>query len=362
MKKINLFAFAFVLQIANCILPTSSFAQDIHFSQYVYSPLTLNPALTAAYKEIQGTLNYKQQWRSVKAYRTEEATFEMKLNQRTWAKLDKYTDAFKKKLMKGLAFGVNIFNDMAGDGSMHILTGNLSVAYHASLSEQNTLSAAIMAGLVQRSMDGGSLRWNSQYTTGVYDPSAPTGEGFGNSSYLYGDYSAGLLFSHGKESAYMTSNDQKFFNMGASVYHITQPNQSFLAGGDRLYMRYTFHTNVLIGIKNTNFSIAPSALFMRQGPTMEITFGGMIKYKLKEESKYTGIVKNSVFSAGCFYRNNDAVIPYIVLEMDKYSMGISYDTNISGLKTATTGRGGIEISLRINNSSPFLYQNAKSRL
>jgi type IX secretion system PorP/SprF family membrane protein len=324
--------------------------------------LTLNPALTSAYKEIQGTLNYKQQWRSVKAYRTEEATFEMKLNQKTWAKLDKYTEAFKKKLMKGLALGVNFFTDKAGDGGMRILQGNLSVAYHAALSAQNTLSAAIMGGLVQRSMNEGGLRWNSQYLTGVYDPTAGSGEGFGNASYIYGDYAAGILFSHGKESAYMTSNDQKFFNMGASVYHLTQPNQSFMGGGDRLYMRYNFHTNVLLGIKNTNFSLAPSALFMRQGPTMEITFGAMIKYKLKEESKYTGIVKNSVFSAGCFYRNNDAVIPYVLIEMDKYSLGISYDTNISGLKTATTGRGGIEISLRINNSSPFLYQNSKSRM
>lgn len=358
MKKLLLF---FVLSTANCLLPTA-FCQDIHFSQYTYSPLTLNPALTSAYKEIQGTLNYKQQWRSVKAYRTEEVTFEMKLNQKTWKKLDKYTEAFKKKLMKGLALGVNFFTDKAGDGSMRILQGNLAVAYHAALSEQNSLSLGLMGGIAQRSMSPGSLRWNSQYASGVYDPSAGSGENFGPLAYIYGDYTAGILFSHGKESAYMSSNDQKFFNMGASVSHLTQPNQSFMGSGDRLYMKYTFHTNVLIGIKNTNFSVAPSALFMRQGPTMEITFGGMIKYKLKEESKYTGIVKNSVFSAGCFYRNNDAIIPYVLLEMDRYSLGISYDTNISGLKTATTGRGGIEISFRVNNSNPFLYQNSKSRM
>ena len=338
------------------------FGQDIHFSQYTYSPLTLNPALTAAYKEMQGTLNYKQQWRSVKAYRTEEVTFEMKLNQRTWKKLDKYTDTFKKKLIKGLAFGLNFFTDKAGDGSMRILQGNLALCYHTALSEQNTLSMGLMGGIVQRSMTPGSLRWNSQYASGVYDPGVNPGENFGNLAYIYGDYSAGILFSHGTESSYMTANDQKFFNIGGSVSHLTQPNQSYMGGGDRLYMKYTAHTNVLIGIKNSLFSLAPSALYMLQGPTQEITFGMMVKYKLKEESKYTGIIKNSVFSAGCFYRNKDAIIPYVLLEMDKYTLGISYDTNISGLTAATTGRGGIEICLRIGNSNPFLYQNSKSRM
>ena len=99
-----------------------------------------------------------------------------------------------------------------------------------------------------------------------------------------------------------------------------------------------------------------------QGSQKEITFGTMIKYKLKEESKYTGVIKSTVLSLGCFYRNRDAVIPYFLMEMDKYTIGISYDTNISSLTAATTGRGGFEISLRFGTPSPFLYQNAKSRI
>ena len=38
-------------------------AQDIHFSQFYMSPLTLNPATAGAYKDINVTTNYRDQWR-----------------------------------------------------------------------------------------------------------------------------------------------------------------------------------------------------------------------------------------------------------------------------------------------------------
>src|ERR1051326_6997563 len=145
------------------------------------------------------------------------------------------------------------------------------------------------------------------------------------------------------------------------VLHLNNTNESFIGTTpDILYKRWNMHSSALIGIKNSHFSVAPSLLYMIQGPTKELTLGALIKYKLKEESQYTGIVKSTVISLGCYYRNKDAVIPYFLLEVDKYTLGISYDTNISGLTAATTGRGGIEICLRFGNPSPFLYQNAKS--
>ncbi len=100
---------------------------------------------------------------------------------------------------------------------------------------------------------------------------------------------------------------------------------------------------------------------MSQGPQMELTPGMCVKYQFKETSTYTGYVKGSAMTLGCYYRNRDAVIPYFMIEMDKYSFGISYDTNISGLTNVTEGRGGIEISLRFNSPSSFLYQT-KSRI
>lgn len=363
MIKIRKIIFGCGIFIAvNLQLSTFLFAQDIHFSQYNFSPLTLNPAMTSVYKDVQATLNYKQQWHAVDAYTTYEATFEMKLNQKSWVKLDKMTETYKKKLIKGLAFGLNMFSDKAGDGKMRTTTGNFAIAYHALLSPNNTLSAGLMGGLVQRSIDPSGLRWNSQYPGGMYDPTAGSGENISPQSFIYGNYSAGILWSYGSASSYLTANDQKFVNAGISVSNLNHPQISFVGTSDQLYRKYTFHSNTLLGIKNSHYSIAPSFLYTQQGSQKEITFGMMVKYKIKEESVYTGVIKATVFSLGCFYRNKDAMIPYLLVEMDKYSMGISYDTNISGLTAATSGRGGFEICLRFGNPSPFLYQNSKSRI
>ncbi len=47
---------------------------------------------------------------------------------------------------------------------------------------------------------------------------------------------------------------------------------------------------------------------------------------------------------------NDALVPYFGLEYSTFRLGISYDVNISALKTASNGRGGMEVSLiYINN-------------
>lgn len=354
--------FAAGLLALSCQLPTFSFAQDIHFSQYNFSPLTLNPALTSAYKDIQATLNYKTQWHSVDAYTTYQATYEMKLNQKAWTKLSKMTETYKKKLIRGLAFGLNVFQDKAGDGNMKTTQADLSLAYHSLLNENNTLSAGLIGGIVQRSIEEGGLRWNSQYPGGVYDPSVGSGENLSRQSFIFGDYGAGILWSYGQASSYLTANDQKFVNAGISVSHLNRSQLSYLGNADALYRKYTAHTSMLFGIKNSHYSLAPSLLYMQQGSQKEITFGMMIKYKLKEESVYTGIVKATMLSLGCFYRNKDAVIPYLLVELDKYSIGLSYDTNISGLTAATSGRGGFEISLRFGNPSPFLYQNSKSRI
>ena len=356
MKKQIIYTAVFFLGL------TGATAQDIHFSQYNFSPLTLNPAMTSVYKDLQATLNYKDQWHTVNAYRTSEVTFEMKLNQKNWIKVDKFTEIYKRKLVKGLAFGINVFSDKAGDGKLKTTNANFSIAYHSLLNEHNTLSAGIMGGIVQRSIDPTDLRWNTQYSGGVYDPNINSGENFSNQNFIFGDYSLGLLWSYGEAAHYLTENDQKYFNLGFSLAHLNQPKYSFIGSSEKLYRKYTVHSNMLFGIKNSHYSFAPSFLFMQQGSQREITFGAMIKYKLKEESKYTGIIKGTVISAGCFYRNRDAVIPYFLLEMDKYTIGISYDTNISSLTAATTGRGGFEICLRFGTPSPFLYQNSKARI
>ncbi len=345
-----------LLTSAICITVICSYCQDIHFSQYNYSALTLNPALTAAYKDLQATLQYKDQWHNLNGYRTMAATFEMKADQRRWIEHATMSRTYKKKMMKGMAFGLQLFSDKAGDGALKQTQLNMSMAYHAHISEGNTFSAALIGGVVQHSITSmENLRWNSQYYGGLYDPSMPS-EDFSNRSFTNPDFGMGILWSHGEPNRYLTANDQKHFNLGVSIAHLNRPKYSFISETERLNMKMTMHGNTMYGIANSPLSTGFSFFYTKQGKTDELTLGGQMKYKFKEESQYTGFVKGASLSLGCYYRNKDAVIPYLLIEMDAYAIGLSYDSNISGLKTATTGRGGFEVTLRLMNLSPFLYQ------
>jgi hypothetical protein len=48
---------------------------------------------------------------------------------------------------------------------------------------------------------------------------------------------------------------------------------------------------------------------------------------------------------GAWYRLSDAVIPYVGLEYNEFHFGVSYDVNVSPLKTASNSRGGVELSV-----------------
>ena len=83
----------------------------------------------------------------------------------------------------------------------------------------------------------------------------------------------------------------------------------------------------------------------------------MLKYTLREDSKYTGYVNGASVDVGLYYRWDDALVITGLIEMANYSIGLSYDATLSGLISPTTARGGFEISLRYVNPSNFLYQN-----
>ncbi len=52
-----------------------------------------------------------------------------------------------------------------------------------------------------------------------------------------------------------------------------------------------------------------------------------------------------IISAGMFIRWNDAFIPVIKMDVKSLAFALSYDVNVSQLKTASQGRGGFELSL-----------------
>lgn len=338
-----------VFTCLSVLSPLAMMGQDIHFSQYNLTPLVINPAQTGAYKAHEVIINYKSQWTSISpnAYKTMMLTYDGRFKQKQWK-------------TKWLAAGVNLFNDKAGDGNMKTMQGNMYFGYHTQLSGKSTLGGALTAGFAQRSIDYTKLTWDEQYVNGAFDPNAQSNEPVGDTKYGFPDVGLGILYQYTKGQMYSTANDMLIIHSGLAVTHLNQPKYSFYGTDEKLYVKTLGHVDALIGIKNTNFSLLPGFIYMQQGPAAEILPGCYFRYMLREESKFTGYVKGASLMFGTYWRVKDAFIPSVQFELAEYTIGLSYDMNLSGLKTATSGKGGFEISLRWGSPNPFLYKSAAS--
>jgi type IX secretion system PorP/SprF family membrane protein len=324
------------------LLTLSSFSQDTHFSQFYMSPLTLNPAMAGAQYDMQGYLNYRNQWSSVTTpYRTMAASYDMRFH--------------KKKNQKGFwAGGMNLFSDKAGDTQLHTFQINLNGAYHVRLNDFNTLGAGVQLGFAQRSI-GTAFSTGSQFNGTSFDSNLPTQETVGNAAVSYLDAGIGAVWAYNNNSGAIkvTDNHDYKFTFGAALFHPNEPSISFYHDGEKLSMKFVLHGSALLSIPNTNVAFVPSFFYAVQGPSAELYAGSLIRYKLKQDSKYTGRNKGTALSLGAFYRSGDAIAATVLLEYSNYAIGWSYDINSSSLQSASHYRGGSEITIRFVNPNPF---------
>lgn len=211
-----------------------------------------------------------------------------------------------------------------------------------------------MGGFAQRSIKLDGLQWGNQYDGTAYNAALPTGETSTANSFTFVDLGAGVQYSFGNSEMYISANNARKVNIGVAVFHPHQPTYSFYGASDqKLSMKLVLHGDAALGVKNTNLVLKPSYIVFIQGATKEITPGLTFQYILQEGSKYTGNKKPAAFSLGAYYRMKDAFIGVAKFEYSNYSIGLSYDVNLSKLKTVSKAKGGFEISLRYISPGAF---------
>ena len=320
-------------------------AQDIHFSQFYNDPISINSALTGMFNGDQrAVLNYRNQWSSVAVPFTRYAfAFDTRV-------LNKSRSNFS------MGLGITMFRDKAGDTEFGTTNGGLSLSGIMKLDDHQRLSIGVQGNFEQRAINNSKLIWDSQFDGSTYNAALSSGETKDyNTPFSYGDLNAGLCWMYSSSQKTITSNDHFMGQAGVSFNHITQPKLELGNMTDQLYSRITAHSSLSIGLKNTPYAVIPSAVFQWQGPNRDLSFGSLLRYKLKEESKYTGIFKESAVSLGVHVRAGDAIIPSFNYEIANWKLGFSYDSNISDLNDASNGVGGFEISLIFVNPNPFTY-------
>jgi type IX secretion system PorP/SprF family membrane protein len=237
-----------------------------------------------------------------------------------------------------LTTGLQVLFDKAGSAgltSTHLLP---ALNYHKSLSSNKVsyLSLGFMGGMVRKSIDLSKISTNSQYGGGGYDPAAPSGEALSFPGFTTWDASVGMSFntSFGPDQA-----NSMFF--GVAHHHLNRPKNSFYRNPDiELSPKYVISSGVKLMVDDyTYFTL--HADHSIQGSFRETIGGALYSY---EVGSYAGD-PDYTLHAGAFLRWKDAFVPVIKIDMQSLSLAVSYDVNVSQLKTASTGRGGFELSL-----------------
>jgi len=313
-------------------------AQDIHFSQFYFSPITMNPAHTGFFNgKHRIASNYKTQWKRASGgapFVTYSGSYDVHI-------IDKLMQAAD---MTG--FGVMVFSDKAGTGDLQTSGATASLAYHRDMlgNGKQILSFGLQTGFTQMSFDRTKLRFGDEILSDI-----PTGSGqevFESTSLSYLDVNAGLLYN------YLHSESLKLF-FGVSTFHLSQPNVNFLASQESnvLSTRTALQLGGSYSITR-QWDILPSGLFMVQNASTQTNFGLAVRYNTSNDA---------ALRFGGWYRtwsNADAVIVLAGMEYMNLTIGISYDLNISTLNETSNGQGSFEMALiYILKSSKSIVQD-----
>jgi type IX secretion system PorP/SprF family membrane protein len=333
-------------------------AQDPHFTQFSDAPMLVNPANTGFYKGMyRFTGNFRNQWdyrfvnnNSIAApntgYTTFAAGFDMSISP-------------SKKSSDKIGIGIQLLSDRAGEVTLNTTMGQINMAYWKKLDaiKNRWLSAGFSVGFEQRKIDYTNLQLPDQYNpSNPFQPlsvvSLPV-----NNSYLYTDIGMGVKY-------FASDNRKRMLNIGIAIAHLNQPKNSFFFGipSDQLYRKITFHAGTRFKIAY-KVELTPTVLIMRQGSWMEFDEGTYVRFQLteiksKELMAYNiGVWFRQANGAGTFVQ--DAINLANKLEFNQYSIGISYDLNVSKLTSTTKLKGGVELSVSYQGAQDASLGNKK---
>jgi type IX secretion system PorP/SprF family membrane protein len=319
MKKI-----ASVIIILLCVVDVE--AQDPHFSQFFSSPLTLNPALTGKFDgSLRVAGNYRNQW---PAFNNVYTTSSLSIDFPILNKLIPENDTW--------GIGVMALSDKAAGG---VLTNNyigISTAYHKALNEDgySQIGLGFQGIYGQKRLDWSKLVFEDQLTPFGFNLTTPSADiaNFTNPNFSYLDLNAGIIYT-------VSTTDKNNFYVGASMYHINRPKESFEGGNWNIASRTTVSAGGYFPVSD-NLTLHTSGIYQMQGNQNETTIGGAISSSLNnDDSNPTNIY------GGMWMRVKDAIIPYLGLEFGGMRIGASYDINTSSLKSGSQSRGGMELSI-----------------
>lgn len=308
-------------------------AQDVHFTSYDFSPLTLNPALAGSFS---GTYRvggiYRDQWRSVAGsggFKTPtihiDAPVIRGIRRQDW-----------------IGIGVGLYRDESSNTSQNGTRYSLihtksfqGISYHLSLDKKQTkiLSFGVQNGTASRSA---KLQGDLRTETFILGQNSGGGGTTDNALLANSDgntivdWAGGVTYSQQMRSG-------AFVRAGLSVGHINRANQSFINATDQQKLKYTVFGMYDVPISG-NLFLTPSVMYARTNNNQELLAQAKASYLMDAEK---GIFVN----AGLGTRIGDAIMLLGGMDYKSLKVQLAYDMNVSGLRRGSNTLGAFEIAV-----------------
>lgn len=232
--------------------------------------------------------------------------------------------------------GLQAVSEQVLDGILQTNAVTLSLANRLFLNETKTssLSLGISSTLITRTIDASKLTFGDQFNSGRLF-NATSLEVINASPNKYSS-NVGLL--------YTLSNEQTFLQFGGSLFYINRSaTEQALEKFEQSYQT----------LAQINFE-------KRIWEYNTIAFHADYQNRFENEFIYAGAVFGIPMNAkednydrfyiGCFYRTNDAIIPYVGLMYGKYKFGLSYDVYQTKMSLSSLRPQTIEFTISTNIS------------
>ncbi|MEZ4921264.1 MAG: PorP/SprF family type IX secretion system membrane protein [Saprospiraceae bacterium] len=298
-------------------------AQDVHFTQFNMSPLTVNPAQAGKFE---GTARvggiYRNQLASI--IRDEYGT------------PGAYVDApilpgFRKRDWIGV--GVGFFTDRAGTSQLKRSSFGLGGTYHLALDKKGktVISIGGQYGNESRGLNRDSLTLEDHLRDNR-DVSLSQDYGKINQGDVsFKDVNAGIMLS-------AQLNKNMDIQIGYAMYHIGRPNYGLSSSLSSKMPRRAVVHGQMNAVLNDRFTLSPTFLFQTMSGADEIIVQAMGGYLFNPE-------RSIYLDFGLSYRLADALnlSPIVGMRVKDLKVGFAYDINTGSLSN-TSVRGGFEIA------------------
>lgn len=311
----------------------TSFAQDIHFSQFYAAPLTLNPATTGNFDGLfRITGIYRNQWLGVANVRPFFSTPSVGVD------FSLLGDKFEGTKIQGSSLGVGLHftNDQQNEKTFNTNQIMASVAWQQALAKNKvTIGIGLQGGVYLKNLNTGNFQFGSGFLPDLSYDKSIEGEGYSTNNLTRFNLNAGLNVN-------LRLIKNMSYSMGFSAMNLTQPSEQYLNNSKnaKLPIRFQVHGGFQFDVKRV--VLLPGYLFQTQAKAHEGTFGltAGIHFINKPEDKATLFLGLwSRLNTGVSSTLTSAIIPKAGIEFKKVRVGFAYDIGLGPIKSDVASAG-----------------------